>query len=459
MGRGVICSVAMKPISVGLLLKGSIWTIAAHGVGQALRLLTNVILARLLAPELFGIMLIVNSLRTGMTLMSDFGIGQNIIYNRHANQPEFYSTAWTLEIVRNTVLWLVAVAATPFVANLYQSSVLLWALPLSAFALVLTGFSSPSLYLLQKRMQLARYNLFDMIMTFLSSAAHIVLAYFSPTIWALVLGGLFSSAASTVGSYFLLPEVRPRFHISREFIREILSFGKWIFISSAVYFFSMNYDRLYLPKLFPLALLGVYGVARSLSELLTTLTMRLGNVVLFPFIASHSQMSRESLQASLAGMRARFLLLAAIGISILVATADLAIRVLYDERYQAAGWMLPLMMLGSWFSILASVNDSTLLGLGKPLYGAIANSTKFAFLAVGLPLGFVVNGVLGVVVVFAISDLCRYVPIFLGQRSERIAFGMQDMLLTLCVFALIGVWEWLRWLSGLGTSFDALSQQ
>jgi O-antigen/teichoic acid export membrane protein len=332
----------------------------------------------------------------------------------------------------------------------------LWVLPVSALTLVLTGFTSPSLYLLQKRMQIATFNIYDMIMTFISSAAHILFAYFSPTIWALVLGGLFASAASTIGSYFLLPNVKQSFHISRQFVREILGFGKWIFLSSVVYFLSMNYDKLYLPTIFPLALLGVYGIARSLSELLGALTMRLGNIVLFPFIASHAQMPRADLHGQIAGIRARFLLLAAIGISVLVATADLAIKLLYDERYQAAGWMLPILILGSWFSILASVNDSTLLGLGKPLYGAVANSVKFSFLVIGLPLGFVVNGVFGVVGVFALGDLCRYVPIFLGQKRERFTFGMQDFLLTLVAFALIAFWEWLRWISGFGTSFDAL---
>lgn len=442
-------------ISAGFLLKGSVWTITTYGVGQMLRLVTNVILARLLTPELFGIMLVVNSLRVGVALVSDFGIGQNIVYNKNANKPDFYNTAWTLEIVRNVLLWLVCVAATPVLASFYDSPDLIWVLPLSAMTLVLSGFSSTSIYLLQKRMQIRKFYLFEMIVAFISSVAHVLFAYFSPTIWALVLGGLFTSAVSTIGSYFLLPDVKQTLHISKQFVREILAFGKWIFISSVVYFLSMNYDRLYLPKVLPLDLLGVYGVARSIAELLGLLTLRLGNIVLFPFISSHSQMPRVTLHEQLAAIRAKFLLLAAFGISILVATADLAIKLLYDERYQAAGWMLPVLILGSWVSILANVNDATLLGLGKPSYGAVSNSAKFGFLVIGLPLGFMVNGILGVVVVVAMADLCRYVPIAIGQRRERFAFGIQDLLLTLAAFALIGVWEGLRWISGFGTSFDA----
>ena len=45
----------------------------------------------------------------------------------------------------------------------------------------------------------------------------------------------------------------------------------------------MSFDRLYFARVIPLALLGVYGISRTISELLTTLVMRLGNIVVFPF--------------------------------------------------------------------------------------------------------------------------------------------------------------------------------
>jgi O-antigen/teichoic acid export membrane protein len=443
-------------ISTRLLLNGAVWTIGAYGLGQVLRLGSNVVLAQLLAPELFGIMLIVNSLRMGIELISDVGIGQNIIYHKHANEPDFYNTAWTLQAIRSVLLWLLALVVTVPVARFYQSPILVYIVPLTAFAIVLTGFTSVSRPLLQKRMQIGKLNAFEMIVSVVSSAAYIFLAYLSPTIWALAFGGLFASAITMIGSYFLLPDVKPKFHLSKRFSWEILHFGKWIFLSSIVYFLSTNFDRLYLAKVVPLQILGVYGIARSISELLGLVVLRLGNYVLFPLIASHSQMPRDNLRAQLISIRAKFMLVAAIGFSLFAATADLPIKILYDERYQAAGWMLPILIIGSWFTILAVINESTLLGLGKPSYGAVSNGLKFAFLLIGLPLFTKVYGVLGGVMVVALADLCRYIPIFIGQRRERFAFGIQDLLSTSAVFLMIGLFEWLRWAAGYGTSFDTL---
>ncbi len=428
----------------------------AFGLGQVLRLVTNVYLARLLAPELFGVMLIVNSLRMGIELISDVGIGQNIIYHKNANDPDFYNTAWTLQALRSVLLWFVALAVAVPVANFYQSPSLVYIVPLAAFSIVLSGFTSISRSLMQKRLQIRGLSSFEMITSLITNAAFILFAYLSPTIWALVYGGLFGSAITMIGSYFLLPDVKPHFRLSKQFAWEILHFGKWIFVSSIIYFLSTNFDRLYLAKVVPLEVLGVYGIARSISELSGALVLRLGNYVLFPLVASHSQTPRTDLRAQLSPIRAKFMLMAAIGFSFLTATADLPIKILYDERYHAAGWMLPVLIGGSWFTILSVINESTLLGLGRPSYGAISSGLKFAFLLIGLPLSVSSCGILGGVMVIAVSDLCRYFPILIGQRRERFSFGMQDLISTSTVLSIVSLLEWLRWVAGYGTSFDTL---
>ena len=344
-------------ISRNLLLRGAIWTVGAFGVGQLLRLATNIVLARLLAPELFGIMQIVYSLRTGIEMISDVGIGQNIVYNKDANEPDFYNTAWTLQAVRSILLWLVFCAAALPVARFYHSSILFPVIPFAALAIVIGGFSSTSRFLLQKRMKFRTLTIFDGTVAFISSAGQIVWAYFSPTIWALVFGPLIGISALMIGSHLILPDVRQKFYVSRQYAAQILSFGKWIFASSIIYFLSTNFDRLYLAKTIPLEMLGVYGIARALSELLSTVVLQLGSSVIFPFVASHSHMSRVELREQLAPIRMKFLLLVGFGFSLFAATADLAIRILYDQRYHAASWMLPVLIIGSWFAVMSNLNE------------------------------------------------------------------------------------------------------
>lgn len=438
------------------LIRGTIWTIGAFVLVTLFRVITSIALARLLAPELFGIMLIVNGIRTGIDLISDVGIGQNIVHNPNAENPEFYDTAWTLRLIRAVALWVACFIAAAPVAYFYEMPILAALLPVAGLSFVIAALGSVAPHILQKRMSFARLNTFEVIQAIFASASHILLAYLSPTVWALAWGAVLATAAQSISSYFVVPNFRHRFRIIKTYNRQIFSFGRWIFISSIIYYLSMNFDRLYYGKVSAIAMVGIYGIARSLSDLVNVLISRFCNYLVFPLIAASQAMPREQLRAQLATKRFIVLLVGAAGIGVFVSTADLIIQIMYDQRYQAAGWMLPVLFLGSWFSLIVSLNESTLLGLGQPLYSAAANGLKFAWLLVGFPVGFAKFGALGAIVVVSASDIWRYVPVLFGQVRARFSFAGQDVVATLVMLAIVGLCEWLRWHLGYGTSFESL---
>src|SRR5205807_2115492 len=96
--------------------------------------------------------------------------------------------------------------------------------------------------------------------------------------------------------------------------------------------------------------------------------------------------------------------------------------------------------------------EAPLVAFGKPIYSTVANGLKLGWLLLFLPIVFTKFGIAGAVVAVAAADLCRYVPIMVGQTREHFSFGVQDLLGTTIVFALIGLLEWLRWTLGFGTS-------
>ena len=195
---------------------------------------------------------------------------------------------------------------------------------------------------------------------------------------------------------------------------------------------------------------------RSIADLTSGFALQLSNSVIFPFIARHSEVPRAELRNEVTSIRQTLLLIAALGFSVAAAFVDLAIHIVFDQRYHAAGWMAPLLIIGGWFSILCSLNKSTLLGLGAPRYGAIAYSVKFLWLLVGLPLGINKFGPVGGIIAIAVSDIFRYPAVFFGQIQQRFAFGWQDLFATLLMLVLFAIFVWLRWMLGLGTPFDSV---
>ena len=426
------------------------WTTMSFGVIQALRLVNNVVLARLLSPPLLGLMLIVNSIRTGVELLSDVGINQNIVSNREGHTPEFYDTAWTIAAVRGLVLGAFCFAFAGFFAGFFEKPELATILPVIALTFVFSGFQSASSALLQKQGSVARISAVEVGVAVLSLAAHVALALITPTIWALVLGSVITSGATLIASYLIIPGVRHRFIIDRPSAREIIFFGKWIFLSSIIYFLAMNFDRLYFAKQIPLELLGVYAIARSMADMLTTLTNRTSNMVLFPHVAS-MQATAPEVRARLLHARRTTLLLAAIGLAAFVSISDLVIRLLYDSRYEAAAEMLPLLLLGVWVSILGTVNDSVLLGMARPTYTTIANGAKLLTFVIGVPVAFHYFGLMAAIVVLNAGEVVRYVVLWLFSRPKHLAFGRDDLALTiLFLIAILAIREALAYLGLTG---------
>lgn len=446
--------VRQMSFSSKLVTRGAIWTIGAYGASVGLRFGSNVVLSRLVAPEVFGVMLIINTLRIGIELISDVGIGQNIVQNPKGETRSFRDVAWTIQLVRGVILFsLLFLAAAPL-GRLYQLPP--EAIQFSALTLVLMGGASVSIYLLQRRLQFIRLNLFDLGVDAIGAVLVISLAFISPTIWSLILANVLTAAIRMVATYFL-PEARVRLAWRKDHAHEILSFGKWIYLSSLLMFLCASFDKLFLGQAIPLALLGIYGLARNVADLPSALFGRIGYSLVFPVIASQQAQSRTELHARLAPLRLKLLLGSAACIAFGTAFADYAIMIIYDDRYHEAGWMLPVMLLGVWGAILCSMNEYALLGLGKPLYGAAGNMVKLVCLVVGIPLALKTTGLLGTILVVAFSDFCRYIPILIGQRRERLSFFLQDLGVSLFLLALLGAFILLRWQAGFGTPFDGAS--
>ena len=83
------------------------WVASAFVFGQVLRFGSNLILTRLLVPEMFGVMAIVTVVQIGLTMFSDVGLLQNVVQSRRGGESLFLNTVWVLQIVRGCLLFLI----------------------------------------------------------------------------------------------------------------------------------------------------------------------------------------------------------------------------------------------------------------------------------------------------------------------------------------------------------------
>jgi len=431
------------------------WATGSFAVIQVIRMLNNVVLAHLLAPSLFGLMLIVNSVRTGVELISDVGINQNIVSNRLGHTREFYDTAWTLRAARGIVLGTVCFSLAGVLAHFFEKPELNTILRVIALTFVFGGFMSASPALLQKKGSVARLSAFDITNAALSLIVYVILALITPTIWALVLGAIVASAINLLISYLIVPGTRHNFAVDSRSAKEILHFGKWIFFSSLVYFFAMNFDRLYFAKQIALTELGIYSIARSLSDMVSNVVIRASNMVVFPTVAAMGVGGAE-LRGRLLLARRMLLLIVAVLLSCFVALSDVVVRVLYDARYERASVFLPLLLISVWVSILSTVNDSLMLGTQRPSYPAMANLAKLLAFIVGVPVAFHFGGLPAAILILGVGETVRYVVLWSLARRIQLGFVRDDLALTGVFLLLIVVIRQSLWAAGMTGSILSL---
>jgi O-antigen/teichoic acid export membrane protein len=406
------------------------WATVSYGASQFLRLLNNVILARLLAPPIFGLMALVNAIRTGVELLSDVGIIQNIISNPKGDEPVFYDTAWTLQALRGVGLAVLSILLAVPIARFFNYPELAAIMPVASLFFIFTGFDSTTRGLVQKQLLVARVAMFQIAIAAITVVAHVGAALVTRTVWALVLGSVITGAATLIMSFLFIPGTRHRIMVDPASARQLMRFGKWVFFSSIVFFFAMNFDRLYFAKQISLAQLGVYGIARGLADMVSLFVQRCSSFVLYPTVAAAGLAPVELRQRMLKGRRT-LLFGAAVTMGGFLALADIIVRLLYDPRYAEAGVVLPILCVGVWFNILTSTNDAILMGLSRPAYPALSNAAKLISYVVGVPLAFTLYGFTAAVAVIAAGEFVKYVALWLLSHKEHLRFGRDDVVLTL----------------------------
>ena len=123
------------------VLRSSALTMAGFGVSQGLRLVSNLVLTRLLFPEAFGLMALVMVFLMGLGQFSDVGVTPAILQSKRGDDRDFLNTAWTIQVIRGFGLWIVAVAAAWPMAALYGEPILTQLLPVAALTLLISAAS------------------------------------------------------------------------------------------------------------------------------------------------------------------------------------------------------------------------------------------------------------------------------------------------------------------------------
>lgn len=425
-------------------IRGVGWTVLAFGALQALRLASNLILARLLFPEAFGLMALISVLIVGLAMFSDVGLSSSVMQSRRGDDPEFLDTVWTIQVIRGVGLWLLACAIAWPAARFYGEPMLAQALPVAALALIASGFSPTRLLTAGRHLLLGRVSALDFAAQAIGVAVMIGLAWMTQSVWALVIGVVVAAVAKLVLAYVIMPGMTNSFLWDRTAAREIVSFGKWIVLSTALNFMTLQGDKAILGKYLSLDMFGVYNIGYFLASFPMLLGTAVVGQVFIPlyretFHSKEAETARRLrlMRFALTGGVLALLLVMAFGGVFLV-------ELLYDSRYQAAGAIVVLIACLQIVNVIGLTYDQAAIAAGDSrgyfvLFAARATLQIVLFL-VGVEMG----GLVGALAGQGLALIAVHPLIVILARRHRVWDPGHDAVYLAVGFSLGGLALWLH---------------
>ncbi len=390
------------------------WVVVGSSIGHVLRLGSNLILTRLLVPDMFGLMSIATTVGVIMVMLADIGLRQAVVRSTRGDEPAFLNTAWTMQVGQGFVLWggTIVVAIGLYIADqsgwispqsTYGDPLLPWLIAATGFYAVINGLSSTLALTATRHFKLRPIFLLDFIGQIVGLIVIVPLAWWTRSIWSLVLGSMASIGISALLSHLWMRGPRNAFHWEAASVREIFNYGKWLAISSAVTVFATNGDRLMLAAYANAAVLGLYSVALSLVGALDTVLNQLFDRVMLPAFSEVARNNAAGIPRAYFRLRWKIDPIILISSGLLFGCADSLIAIMYDARYSGAGQMLQTLSLGMIVARYSLVQQ-VYLALGQTRYFVWLNIVRLVSTFTLIPLGYYLAGFNGALIGIAFRN-------------------------------------------------------
>lgn len=389
-------------------MRASAWTVGGNLASVVIRLGSNLLLTRLLFPEAFGIMAIVQAVMIGIALLTDAGIEPAVIKSQRGHESIFLNTAWTLQVMQGVLIWLVICGVSPLVSSFYAQPILVDLLPVAGLGAILGGLTSTKFFSAARTLSIKVRVLIEVGSYAFGVLVIIVLAWTDGTIWSLVWGGLAGSLLKVLASHLLQEGSKNKIVWEWRSVKELFGFGQWVMLSSALTFLVGEGSKLLLGAFLGVKLLALFTLASTMNLVFWQIAQQLNSRVFFP---AYSEVARERPERlRVVAARSRLFLIAPGWLVALffVLWGDHFMWFLYDQRYAESGAILQLLAMGSLVGVVGASYNGLLWAKGLVRVSTGLLALQVSLQIVGMSVGNYYLGAKGVILGVALTGWLFY---------------------------------------------------
>lgn len=284
-------------------ISGLIWRFLERCGAQGVNFIVQIILARLIAPELFGTIALVTVFTAILQIFVDSGMGNALIQKKDADDLDF-SSVFYFNMAICIVLYIGMYVASPYIASFYGDNELVSVIRVMSLVLIISSVKNIQQAYVARTMQFKKFFFVTIWGTIIAAIVGIWMAYAGYGVWALVIQNLTNKIIDTI-MLWVTVKWRPRLMFSFSRLKGLISYGWKLLISSLIDTVYNNVRQLIIGKLYSAADLGNYNRGKQLPYTLIGNINTTIDTVLFPALSSQQDdsarvksMTRRAIKSS-----------------------------------------------------------------------------------------------------------------------------------------------------------------
>lgn len=344
------------------LSKSFIWSFLEQSGSKAIQLIVQIVLARLLTPQAFGVLAILLVVTQVCDSIAQSGLGMALIQNSESNDKS-YSTAWWLSLGLAAVLYIVIFLCSPVISSFYRMSELSAYLRVLGLIVFFNSANSIQRSYLQRSMNFRGIFISTSVAALASGALGIFFAMLGFGVWSLV-------AQSLCQSLFICIVMRAQISWRPSFVfdlvqaKSLFSYGWKICITGILNVFYSGVSELIIGRACSAADLGLYSQGRKYPQAAIGVMSNSVANVLFPMLSAIKENSEAFRLAIRRGLTLGTFFVAPASLMAAIIAKPL-VAVLLTEKWLECVPIFELTCLSNAFLMVQLVNLRAYMALGN----------------------------------------------------------------------------------------------
>lgn len=345
--------------------KSAIWSFLSIIGVQIINIITNIVLARLLAPEYFGILGMAMVFAGIAFVIQEAGLSSYLIYTKNHSDKVIYSTFWMnvlLSAILMCIIWLTA----PYISKVYESHQVEDVLKYVCLGIGLGSLGSTSRALLMKENNFRKITIIDIVAEIVSSTCAVIFAVYIDGILAVSTKYILRPMVQSILTLIYKPlAIKTIFMVDINEGKKIISYSSNVLGSQLFMYANNNIDYFLVGKYLGKFQLGLYTLAFQWGSIaryyLSSAIMR----VMFPEVSKmqHDLLKVKDMYLDIISKLSLITLPICIGLALV---SHEFIYILYGEKWIGAAPVLQVLLVAGGIASITVVGGPVLRGIGKP---------------------------------------------------------------------------------------------